>query len=218
MGRWGRCLAEPRASHWRKVSEKRVLANVSSMKSTGGGKRVGYLHDMANDRQRDRFDVLAPRDLIITLRSLERRFGSVKDRAGNPRLSEIVERPGPSGASLDAVISDAARGGSLVAIALETSLTASEPVVAAAALNPSERVFTDDRGWSIEAAVDTITSDAAAAASRVDDASADELSRAVAVTGSGATTPLAIAQQLAREFIEALTTSERHVEWLEEQV
>ncbi len=187
------------------------------MESADGINPFGYLHDMANDRQRDRFDVLAPRDLIITLRSLERRFGSVKNRAGNHRLSEVVERPGPSGASLDAVIADAARGASLVAIALERSLTASEPVVAAAALDPSERVFTDDRGWSIEAAVDTITNDAAASANRVHDASADELSRAVAVTGSGATTPLAIAQQLARELIEALTTSERHVEWLEEQ-
>lgn len=173
---------------------------------------------MANDRQRDRFDVLAPRDLIITLRSLRRRFSSIQSRAANPRLSDVMERPGPSGTTLDSLISDAARGASLVASALETSLDAEAPVVAAAALDPTERVFTDDRSWSIEAAVDVIATDAATAADRIDDASADELSRSAAVTGKGDTTPLAIAQQMARELIEALTASERHIEWLEGQV
>jgi hypothetical protein len=173
---------------------------------------------MANDRQRDRFDELSPRDLVATLRSLERRFGSVKSRATNPRLSEVVDRPGPSGLSLDSLISEGARGGSLVVSALDTALDAVEPVVPAPTLDPSERVFTDDRGWSIDAAIDVLTGDATRAAERIHHASASELGRAVAVTGSGATTPLAIAQQMGRELIQILTASERHVEWLESQV
>ena len=173
---------------------------------------------MGNDRQRDRFDELSPRDLVATLRSLERRFGSVKARAMNPRLNEVVDRPGPSGLSLDSLIADAARGGSLVVSALDTALDAVEPVVPAPTLDPSERVFTDDRGWSIDAAIDVLTGDANRAADRIDSASASSLGRAVAVTGSGATTPLAIGQQMGRELIAALTASDRHVEWLEGQV
>lgn len=173
---------------------------------------------MARDTPQDRFDDLAPRDLVATLRSLERRFGSVRRQAMSPHLSDVIERPGPSGSSLDTVIADAARGASLVVSALDTALDAVEPVVAAPTLDPSERVFTDDRGWSIDAGVDAVIGDAARAADRLDDASAGALSRAVAVTGSGATTPLAIAQQLARELIAALTVSERHLEWLEGQV
>lgn len=195
-----------------------MLANVSSTEAADGVNPIGYLLTMAKNSQRDRFDDLAPRDLIATLRSLERRFGSVKTRAGNERLTQVVARPGPSGSSIDSVVAEAARGGSLVVSALDRALDAVEPVVAAPVLDPSERVFTDDRGWSVEAAVDTIVGDALQAADRIDNATADALSRTVAVTGSGATTPLAVGQQLARELIEALTVSERHIEWLEQQV
>jgi len=195
-----------------------MLANASRRGSTDGADGVGYLRRMTNDRKRDRFDKLAPRDLVATLRSLERRLGSVKSRANNPRLSEVVERPGPSGTSLDTLLSEAARGSSLVVSAFDTALDGVEPVVPAATIDPSERVFTDDRGWSVDAAIEVITSESDRAADRIDSASAAGLSRAVAVTGAGATTPLAIAQQLSRELIEALTASERHVEWLEGQV
>lgn len=167
---------------------------------------------------RDRFDALSPRDVVATLRSLERRFGAVATRAEQERISEIIDGPGPSGARLADVVADAARGAASVAQALDTSLDAIEPVVAAAILDPSERVFTDDRGWSVAAGVDALVSDARRAAERIDDATADALSRSVAVTGSGSTTPLAIGQQLARELIGALTTGERHLDWLEGQV
>lgn len=192
-----------------------MLANASSVATAEDGEAVGYLHHMANDRQRDRFDDLSPRDLVATLRSLERRFGSVKSRATNARLSEVIDRPGPSGVSLDSLITEAAKGAALVVSALDTALDAVEPVVPAPTLDPTERAFTDDRSWSIDAAIDALTDDAGRAAERIGSASANALARAVAVTGSGATTPLAIAQQLARELIAALTASERHVEWLE---
>ncbi len=172
---------------------------------------------MGNNRKRDRFDALAPRDVVATLRSLERRFGSVSHRAANPELADVVERPGPSGSSLDVLIANAARGAALVAGAVDTTLDAVDPVIAAPVLEPSERAFTDDRAWSIEAGVETLAAEANRAADRVDDATADSLSRAVAVTGDGSTSPLAVAQQLARELIAALSAAEQHVEWLESQ-
>lgn len=172
---------------------------------------------MAASTDRDRFDALAPRDVVATLRSLERRFGAVMTRASDPQLSDVIDRPGPSGRSLDAVVTETASGGSLVASALDVALDATDPVVAEAVLDPSERVFTDERVWSIDASVDTIVADAQRAAERIDRATADALSRVVAVTGAGSTRPLAISQQLARELIGALSTCERHVEWLEGQ-
>lgn len=172
---------------------------------------------MTQNGKRDRFDALAPRDVATTLRSLERRFGSVRKRALTPRLAAALERPGPTGLALDILITDAARGAALVASALDRALDAVEPVVAEAVLDPTERVYTDERGWTLDAAVDVLAREATSAADRIDKASADALSRAVTVTGGGATTPLAVAQQLARELIDTLTASERHIEWLESQ-
>ncbi len=166
---------------------------------------------------RDQYDKLSPRDLAITLRSVPRRFGSVSNRAQADRLSEVIERTGPSGARLDELLADASRGSALVANALETSLASAEPIVAHAVLDPSERVYTDDRVIRFDVAVATISDEADGAAGRIEHATADELSRDVAVTGGGTTTPLAIGQQLARELIGALNLAERHVEWLESQ-
>lgn len=166
---------------------------------------------------RDRFDQLGPRDLVATLRSLDRRFGSVGRRATADELAEVIERPGPSGESLDVILATVAQGAALVTGALGTSLDATEPVVPSAVFDTDERVFTENRPWAIEAAIDTLVAEATAAADRIDQASASSLSRAVAVTGAGRTTPTAIAQQLAREAIGALTVAERHVDWLESQ-
>ena len=166
---------------------------------------------------RDRFDLLAPRDLAITLHSLHRRFGSIQTRATSPRLVDIVGRLGPSGERLDDQLAQAARGAALAKSALDTALNAADPVIPNAVLDVSGRVFTDERSWTVETAIASIDDDAAAAAERVEHATADELSREVRMTGSGTTTPLAVAQQLARELIGALTSAEHQVDWLETQ-
>lgn len=169
-------------------------------------------------RQRDQYDKLAPRDLAITLRSVPRRFEAVRARARADRLVDVLERTGPSGARLDDLLADASRGAALTSRAIDAALTSKDPVVSRAVLDPSERVYTDDRAMSFDIAVDTIAADADGAAERIEHATADELSRDVAVTGGQTTTPLAIGQQLARELIDALKVAERHIEWLESQV
>lgn len=166
---------------------------------------------------RDRFDLLAPCDLAITLHSLHRRFGSVQTRAASPRLAAVIGRRGPSGERLDDQLAQAARGAALVRSALDTALNSTDPVIPSAVLDPSERVFTDERSWTVDTAIASIDDDAAAAATRVEHATAGDLSREVRVTGSGTTTPLAVAQQMARELIEALTSAERQVDWLATQ-
>ena len=170
-----------------------------------------------SSHDRDQYDKLAPRDLAITLRSVPRRFAAVQSRAGAPRLADVIGRTGPSGARLDDLLAGASRGAALVGNALDTALTTNDPVVAHAVLDPTERVYTDDRVMRFELAVDTISTEADGAAQRIEHATADDLSREVSVTGGGTTTPLAIGQQLARELIGALNSAERHVEWLESQ-
>ncbi len=166
---------------------------------------------------RDQYDMLSPRDLAITLRSVPRRFTTVRSRAGADRLVDVLERIGPSGARLDDLLAGASRGAALVGNAITMALTTNEPVVAHAVLDPSERVYTDDRSMRFDIAVDTITTEADGAAQRIEHATADDLSRDVAVTGGSTTTPLAIGQQLARELIGALILAERHIDWLETQ-
>lgn len=167
---------------------------------------------------RDRFDLLAPRDLAITLHSLHRRFGSIRTRAMSPRLADVVGRVSPSGQRLDDQLAQAARGAALTRNALDTALDSIDPVIPSPVLDVSERVFTDERSWTVGTAIASIDDDATAAAERVEHATADELSRSVRVTGSGMTTPLAIAQQMARDLIGALASAEHHVDWLETQV
>lgn len=164
---------------------------------------------------RDQFDQLAPRDLAITLRSLRRRLGSIETRAAVPELADLVGRPGPSGHRLDDLLADALRGAALTANALDTSLTASAPVIPSAVFDPPERTFVDERTVDVETAIEAICSEADDAAQRIEHATAGELSRAIAVVGGEETTPLTIGQQLARELIGALNAAERHVEWLE---
>ncbi len=170
-----------------------------------------------SSHNRDQYDKLSPRDLAITLRSVPRRFTAVRSRADADRLVDVIERTGPSGARLDDLLTGASRGAALVGNALDAALTSNDPVVAHAVLDPSERVYTDDRVVRFDIAVDTITTEADDAADRIEHATADDLSRDVAVTGGETTTPLAIGQQLARELIGALNLAELHVAWLESQ-
>lgn len=167
---------------------------------------------------RDRFDLLSPRDLTITLRSLRRRLGSIEARASAPDLVDVIGRSGPTGQRLDDLLADTLRGAALTANALDASLSTSAPVIPTAVFDPSERSFVDERTVDVPTAIEAITSEAEESADRIELATADELSRSIAVIGGLETTPLAIGQQLARELIRALTAAENHVEWLESLV
>lgn len=103
----------------------------------------------------------------------------------------------------------------MTANALHAALTAAEPVLPRAVFDLSERSYVDERNVDVETAVAAISAEADDAAGHIERATADELSRAIALIGGDETTPLAVGQQLARELIGALTAAERHVDWLE---
>ena len=168
--------------------------------------------------ERDRFDLLAPRDLAITLRSLRRRLGRVEVRATAPELTDLLEQTGPDGHRLDELLAEGARSASFTTNVLDRSLDTTTPVVPAEVFDPAARSFVDERPMEIGAAIGAIADEADDAAERVERASAGELSRSVSLTGGGDTTPLAVGQQAAREMIGVLDRAIRHVEWLEDQV
>lgn len=163
----------------------------------------------------DRFAQLSPRDTAITLRSLPRRI----DQAANPALSSDdlslrVDAPGPNGQSLSELVDAASRDQSVLHNELERALDQENPVVAAAALDPSEQFFVDSRPVPIETALASLKDEANASAERVEGASGSALARNVSVTGGTKTTPLRLAQEAARRGIAALGLINDHVAWM----
>ncbi len=168
----------------------------------------------------DRFEQLAPRDVAITLASLGRRFeGVVASASGESRLVALHDAPGPDGASFDAIITEAAQAVSFLANEVERSVQSQEPVVPAAAIDPSERSFLDSPASPPPSeSVDAIRTAASAAGAHVDDASSDTLGRSVAVAGGGTTTPIALAREMARTGVGFLQRAEKQADWLRTQV
>ncbi len=159
----------------------------------------------------DRFDKLAPRDLVITLRSLRRRFGGLASRAAlDAAVMAAIDAPDGAEPSLRGRFEQAAQAAALVENELSKALDHDDPVVAAAALDASERHFLDvpGTGMSPAQAVDALADDAERAADRLESAAATELTRAVRVAGGGTTTPAALGAELARTEIGALSAIE----------
>ncbi len=168
----------------------------------------------------DRFSKLSPRDVAITLASLGRRFdGAAKAASAEGRLVELHDAPGPDGASLRALLGDAAQVLAFLANEVDRSVGSQDPVVPAAVLDASERSFVDNpTSAGIDASVETIASVSNDASSTIEGASSDTLSRTVAIAGGGSTTPIELAREMARSGIALLGQTERHVEWLQSQV
>ncbi len=162
----------------------------------------------------DRFDLLSPRDLAITLHSLARRFTAVSDGAHDPRISDKVDAPDASGDSLTSLVADAAKAAGFLANELERALDHEEAIVPAAAHDPDQREFLDSLGMTIAGAVASIAGDAERAGHRVDHAAPNDLSRSLRVAGGGTTTPDAIAKEMARSCVTLLIAAERRLEQL----
>ncbi len=159
----------------------------------------------------DRFDKLAPRDLVITLRSLRRRFGGLASRAAlDSAVMASIDAPDGAEPSLRARFEQAAQAAALLENELGKALDHDDPVIAAPALDPDERHFLDvpGPGASPAQSVDALAADAERAADRIERAGAEELTRGVRVAGGGTTTPAALAAELARTEIGALDAIE----------
>ena len=77
----------------------------------------------------DQFDSLAPRDILITLRSLERRIGGVVGQVrSDPDLFAQIDSPNSSGISFADIASEGATRLSILAEAFATAARATRKI------------------------------------------------------------------------------------------
>lgn len=166
----------------------------------------------------DRYDSLSPRDLIVTLRSLPRRFDQIHAGAtGTEEQAARIDAPGPEGASLSGLVNDAARTMAVLGAAISGAVTSKTPVVTANALDGQERVEFDGPPMNVKNAIGLLSDDAPKLADQLDRLSADDWARAAAITGGGSITAVDLVRELVRSIIELLRSAEKQVAWIQAQ-
>ena len=166
----------------------------------------------------DRYDSLSPRDLIVTLRSLPRRYGSVQAAATRTQvLAALIDAPNADGLSLSSLINDAERTMTVLGGAINTIVTTNDPVISAKALTHEDRVAFDGTSTTVKRSVGLLGDKAVALADQLDTVSANDWSRTAAVTGGGTIALIDLVRDLVRSEIETLRAAESQVEWMKLQ-
>lgn len=158
----------------------------------------------------DRYDQLAPRDLLITLRSLPRRLdGVTASERQEPNAWAKRDEPGSDGVSFtEAVVN---LGLSMAALEAEVTkmVTHSEPIIWSAVMESDAPTQPEGPPLNVEGAEQMASSAAIAVADRLDHVGGDEWARSVPLTGGGSVSTLELGQQAARTAIEGLRAVER---------
>lgn len=157
----------------------------------------------------DRYDRLAPRDLIITMRSLPRRYDEVigpvrSDPERFARRDEHVE-----GGSLTGTLSEVARHLGQLEVEIAKLATQSEPLITGAALGTEPPLPSADRPMGLDAAQSTVGASADAIAATLDRASTEQWAFRAATTDGRHITLLEVAQHAARIGAEGLRRTAR---------
>ncbi len=166
----------------------------------------------------DRYDSLSPRDLIVTLRSLPRRFDHVHAAATRTEdLVALIDVPGQDGSSLSSLVHDAAQTMAVLKASISGVITSNTPTVSAHVLEASDRLESDGAPMTVKKAVASLSDDAQALADQLDGVSADDWARNADITGGGSIQTVALVQELVRAMIDLLRSAERQVEWMQGQ-
>ncbi len=160
----------------------------------------------------DRYDALSPKDLIITLRSLPRRFGSVAGAVrSDPDLFGRVDEPGPGGTGFGEILSHTARR--VAALSTEALHLTSQvdPTVSAAAL--AGGADTRDRE-PLERSTASIEGNAEALADALDRQDADRWAQPMPLDTGGTIDLITVVRSTVREAIEGLRAAEAQLDHL----
>lgn len=148
----------------------------------------------------DEFKSLAPRDILITLRSIRRRIdGVVAEVRSDPALFGQIDTPNSAGASFAEMLSSGARRTGRLAKALSTAATATRKISSDEFDPPTG----EDR-LSVEDAQELLTSQTTALADSLEGLEADVWSEAVAVQGSSEESVVDLSREVARRAIQTL--------------
>lgn len=157
----------------------------------------------------DRYDQLAPRDLIITLRSFPRRYDEVigpvrRDPERFARRNEEVD-----GGSLTGVVAGLARHLGQLETEIAKLTTQSEPLVTGAALGPEPPPGTTERPMGLDDAQAGVATSSDAIATVLDRASTEQWAFRAATTNGRRITLLEVARHAARVGAEGLRRLQR---------
>lgn len=172
--------------------------------------------DGYGDAVADQFDSLSPRDVIITIRSLGRRFAEVSGAArSDPAVFERLDALGPSGSSLPDLVIAASQELAFLGNEIDRVIDRNDPVVPQAVLNPEERSFGEGRGRAtMTDAASAIDDESARVADRLDALEASAWGRRAAVAGGGQVQIVELAREAARTGVRYLRAAEAQLDWL----
>ena len=162
----------------------------------------------------DRYDLLSPKDLIITLRSLARRFGAVVGpMRSDPELFDRIDERGPDGPSMGEVLSETSvRFAALVTESLHLA-NQTAPVISGAAIGASPQAASGSR-LPMEQATASIEGNAEALADTLDRQDGDGWARSAALDSGGSIDLITLVRSAVRAAIEGLRAAEAQLEHL----
>lgn len=164
----------------------------------------------------DQFDSLSPRDVVITIRSLGRRFGEVSGAArSDPAVFAHLDAAGPHGRSLPDIVIGAAQALTFLGNEIDRVIDRSDAVVPRAVIDRDERTFDEAPGRATMAdAVEAIQAESTRIGDRLDRLEAKAWGREAELTGGGRVQLLEVAREAARTEIRELREAEQQLEWL----
>ena len=164
----------------------------------------------------DQFAKLSPRDVVITIRSLGRRFDEVSGAArSDPEVFDRLDAAGPSGRSLPEIVVQASQELAMLGNEIERVIDRTDPVVPRAAVDPSERHFDQPPGRAtMTDAAAAIADEVARVGDRLDRLEAAGWGRTAAVTGGGHVSLLDLVREMARTGVGQLRAAQEQLTWL----
>ncbi len=162
----------------------------------------------------DRYDLLSPKDLLITLRSLARRFGAVSGpMRSDPELFDRIDERGPNGQSMGEVLSETSLRFADLTVQTLNLANQTAPVISGTAIQPSLRTSPIDR-LPIEQATASIEGNAEALADTLDRQDGDGWARTAPVDSGGSVDLVTLVRSAVRAAIEGLLAAEAQLEHL----
>jgi len=136
---------------------------------------------------------LSPADAQVALRSYPRRFRALFASMDGEDIDEIAHRVGPEGASAIALTSDLTRTWTVLRDGLHRITTTDTPVLHAAVVDPTQRVWPAPPPEAVEEVLTLLTDEADAWAQAIDHVSTQSWPRTASIAdSSGSTTVSAL--------------------------
>lgn len=164
----------------------------------------------------DQFDQLSPRDVVITIRSLGRRFEEVSGAArSDPAVFDRLDAAGPDGRSLPEIAIAASQALAFLGNEADRIIDHDDPVVPRAVVDPGERHFEGPPGRAtMTDAVAGLADESARLGDRLSAVEPAAWARSATVAGGGRVSLLEVARELARTGITHLRAAETQLAWL----